>query len=90
MVDQHDSTHTDAADAEREAIAEDTDFTTGGEPPLVIDESEAANVVRKLRAEGTAEAIPEDQLLIHTPSGILFKSDKALAYFHKGWTSGET
>lgn len=87
MVDQHDSTHTDAADAEHRAVTEDADLTVGGESPLVIDESQAANIVRDLRAEGVVEAIPEDQLLIHTPSGTPFQSDKALAYFHEGWTA---
>lgn len=90
MVDQHDSTHTDAADAERRAVAEDADLTAGGESPLLIDESQAVNIVRDLRAEGIVEAIPEDQLLVHTPSGTTFKSDKALAYFHEGWTAEDT
>lgn len=90
MVDQHDSTHTDAVDAERQAVAEDADLTVGGESPLLIDESQAANIVRDLRAENVVEAIPEDQLLVHTPSGTTFKSDKALAYFHKGWIANST
>jgi len=85
MVDQHDSTYTDATDAERRAVAEDADLTVGGGSPLLINESQAANIVRDLRFESVVEAIPEDQLLAHTPSGTIFKSNKALAYFHKGW-----
>lgn len=85
--DFNDSTHTDAENAERRALAEDADARTNGYSPLIIDESEATDRVRDLCAEGTVDAIPEEELLVHIPTETTFKSDQALAYFHEGWSA---
>lgn len=50
-----------------------------------IDESRAREIVQDLKAAGTVVAVPEDQCLVHRPSGEMFNSDTALAYFHRGW-----
>ena len=50
-----------------------------------IDESRAREIVQDLRADGIVVAVPEDQCFAHRPSGEMFDSDTALAYFHRGW-----
>ncbi|QIO25344.1 hypothetical protein [Haloarcula sp. JP-L23] len=67
---------------ERRQLANDRDT---GMDSLCIDESGAHDLVEDLRAEGVIDVVPDEQLLIHSPSGRAFGSDKALAYFHTGW-----
>ena len=50
-----------------------------------IDESRAREIVQDFNAAGTVVAVPEDQCLVHRPSGERFDSYTALAYFHRGW-----
>jgi len=50
-----------------------------------IDESRARELVQDLKASDIVVAVPEDQCLVHRPSGERFDSDTALAHFHRGW-----
>jgi len=50
-----------------------------------VDESRARTIVQDLRAADIVVAVPEDQFLIHRPSGERFRSDTALVHFHRGW-----
>jgi ribosomal protein S19E (S16A) len=50
-----------------------------------VDESRARRIVQDIRAAGIVKTVPEDQYLIHQPSGEKFDSDTALAHFHRGW-----
>lgn len=69
---------------ERRQLANDRDRGTDS---LCIDESLAHNPVEDLRAAGVVDVILEEQLLAHSPSGKVFESNQALAYFHMGWAA---
>lgn len=79
----HDDASCDQERFERRQVARDRDLNTPD--TLVIDEPRARSVVRGLIEAETVSPVPEDQILVHVPSGQVFKSDKALAYYHKGW-----
>lgn len=80
--DTMDETIPDYEQFERRQLATDRDT---GPNPLCIDESLAHDLVENLRAEGVVEVVPVEQLLAHSPSGEVFESNQALAYFHAGW-----
>lgn len=88
-MDRRESTHDDAERAERRALAKDADEQQAAGKVILIDESKAHEQVQHLMSTGVVEAVPDEQLLIHQPSGHAFKSDTALAYFHEGWTARE-
>jgi hypothetical protein len=79
----HDSTHDDHERFERRQLARDAD----SEPSslVTVDESWAAQSVRALREEGVVDTIPDEKRLVHRPSGMVFRSDRALILFHHGW-----
>ena len=52
---------------------------------LDVDESRVREIVQDLKDADIVVAVPEDQCLVHWPSGEKFDSDTALAYFHRGW-----
>jgi hypothetical protein len=83
----HDSTHDDHERFERRQLARDSDSSPDpGHGTLVtVDESWAAQSVRALREEGVVDAIPDEQRLVHRPSEMVFRSDRALILFHHGW-----
>ena len=83
----HDDASRDYEQFERRQLARDRDRREPG--VLVIDESRASDIVDDLLSAGTVDVVPEDQVLVHYPSGQVFKSNVALAYFHKGWTARE-
>ena len=68
---------------ERRQLAQDRDNRQV--QTVDIDESRARRIVQDLRAAGIVVAVPEDQCLVHRPSGERFDSDTALAHFHQGW-----
>ena len=72
---------------ERRQLARDRDRRT--EDVLCIDESVASDLIYVLRDEGVVDVIPEDELLVHVPSGQKFRSNVGLAYFHQGWEANE-
>ncbi|MBV0926410.1 hypothetical protein KTS45_19575 [Halomicroarcula limicola] len=71
---------------ERRQLATDRDM---GPDSLCIDESLAHDLVEDLRTAGAVDVIPAEQLLAHSPSGEVFESDQALAYFHAGWVAAK-
>ncbi|MBX0296900.1 hypothetical protein [Haloarcula nitratireducens] len=71
---------------ERRQLATDRDT---GMDSLCIDESLADDLVEDLRAAGVIDVIPAEQLLAHSPSGEVFESNQALAYFHEGWAAAK-
>jgi ribosomal protein S19E (S16A) len=68
---------------ERRQLAQDRDNRQV--QTVDIDESRARRIVQDLRAAGIVKTVPEDQCLVHQPSGEHFDSDTALAHFHRGW-----
>jgi len=80
---RHDDASNDAERFERRQLAKDRDQRNSD--VLSIDESVASEVVYVLRDEGVVDIIPEEEKLVHLPSGQKFKSNVALAYFHEGW-----
>jgi len=73
---------------ERRQLAQDQD---NREVQTVdVDESEARMIVQDLIAADVVVAVPEDQCLIHTPSGERFDSDTALVHFHRGWEAASS
>jgi len=81
----HDSTHDDHERFERRQIARDSDSEPG--TLVTVDEPGAAQSVRSLREEDVVDVIPEEQRLVHRPSGMVFRSDQALVLFHRGWVA---
>lgn len=71
---------------ERNQIAQDRDNRRV--QTVDVDESRARRIVQDLRAAGIVVAVPEDQCLIHRPSGERFDSDTDLVHFHQGWEAG--
>jgi hypothetical protein len=72
---------------ERRQIAQDRDRQR---PDTVeIDEQRACDIVKRLADQGTVSFIPEAEVICHDPSGKLFESNTALAYFHNGWEAAE-
>ncbi|MBX0296630.1 hypothetical protein [Haloarcula nitratireducens] len=67
---------------ERRQLTNDRDR---GTDPLSLDESVAHDLVEDLRAAGVVDVSPPEQLLAHSPSGEVFESNQAIAYFHAGW-----
>jgi hypothetical protein len=88
--DRADDIHTDTSDDhhrfEEKQIARDRDQRriTGSER----DAERAAQLVATLREQGVVEAIPEDQLFVHVPTGQTFQETEALIKFHRGYQEG--
>jgi hypothetical protein len=78
-----DETRPDYERFERRQIAQDRDNRRV--ETLDIDESRVREIVQDLKDADIVVAVPEDQCLAHRPSGEMFDSDTALAYFHRGW-----
>jgi hypothetical protein len=55
-----------------------------------VDESQARAIVQDLIAADIVVAVPEDQCLIHRPSGERFDSNTTLVHFHRGWEAATT
>jgi hypothetical protein len=68
---------------ERRQIAQDEDHRRV--QTVDVDESRARRIVQDLRAADIVVAVPEDQCLVHRPSGENFDSNTALVHFHRGW-----
>ena len=83
----HDDTSNDHERFERRQLAKDRDCRRRG--VLSIDEQRAAQIVRALREQYIVDVQPEEQLMIHTPTGTKFEDDRALVYFHRGWQAAD-
>ena len=84
--DPHDDTSRDYEQFEKELLAQDRD--AAGVATADVDDATAQNLVKDLIDTDVVTPVPEDQVLVHEPSGTVFDSSTQLAVFHRGWTAG--
>jgi len=84
--DPHDDTSSDHEQFEKEQLAQDRDAASVDTAD--VDDTTAENLVSDLVDADLVTPVPEDQVLIHEPSGTAFDSSTQLAVFHRGWTAG--
>jgi len=84
--DPHDNTSRDYEQFEKELLAQDRDATSVDTAD--IDDATAQHLVNDLVDADVVTPVPEDQVLVHEPSGTTFDSTTQLAVFHRGWTAG--
>jgi hypothetical protein len=84
--DLHDDTSADYEQFEKEQLAQDRDATDVDTAD--IDDATAQRLVSDLVDADVVTPVPEDQVLVHKPSGTTFDSTTQLAVFHRGWTAG--
>ena len=84
--DPHDDTSRDYERFEKEQLAQDRDATSVDTAD--IDDTTAQPLVNNLVDADVVTPVPEDQVLVHEPSGTMFGSTTQLAVFHRGWTAG--
>jgi hypothetical protein len=78
-----DDTRPDYERFERRQLAQDRDNRQV--QTVDVDESRARRIVQDLRAAGIVKTVPEDECLLHRPSGETFDSNTTLVHFHRGW-----
>jgi hypothetical protein len=83
--DPHDDTSRDYERFEKEQLAQDRD--AAGVDTADVDDATAQNLVKDLIDTDVVTPVPEDQVLVHEPSGTTFDSTTQLAVFHRGWTA---
>ncbi|WP_136718224.1 hypothetical protein [Halorientalis salina] len=83
--DPHDDTSSDYERFEKEQLAQDRDATSVDTAD--IDDTTAQRLVNDLVDADIVTAVPEDQVLVHEPSGTVFDSSTQLAVFYRGWTA---
>ncbi|QRV18062.1 hypothetical protein JMJ58_24380 (plasmid) [Haloterrigena salifodinae] len=84
--DPHDDTSRDYERFEKEQLAQDRD--AAGVDTADVDDTTAQRLVSDLVDADVVTLVPEDQVLVHEPSGTAFDSSTQLAVFHRGWTAG--
>ena len=84
--DPHDDTSRDYEQFEKELLAQDRD--AAGVATADVDDATAQTLVKDLIDTDVVTPVPEDQVLVHEPSGTVFDSSTQLAVFHRGWTAG--
>ena len=72
--------------ADKQQLAQDRDAARVDTAD--IDDAAAQNLVNDLVDADVVTLVPEDQVLVHEPSGTTFDSATQLAVFHRGWTAG--
>ncbi|OLZ39317.1 hypothetical protein A6E15_18155 [Natrinema saccharevitans] len=82
----HDDTSADYERLEKEQFAQDRDAASVDTAD--VDDTTAQRLVSDLVDADVVTPVPEDQVLIHEPSGTAFDSSTQLAVFHRGWTAG--
>jgi hypothetical protein len=82
----HDDTSRDYERFEKELLAQDCDAASVDTAD--VDDTTAENLVSELIDADLVTPVPEDQVLIHEPSGTAFDSSTQLAVFHRGWAAG--
>ena len=83
--DPHDDTSVDYEQFEAELLAQDRD--AAGVDTADADDATAQRLVSDLIDVDVVTPVPEDQVLVHKPSGTAFDSTTQLAVFHRGWTA---
>ena len=84
--DPHDDTSADYEQFEKVQLAQDRD--AAGVATSDIDDRTAGRLVNDLINADVVTPVPEDQVLVHKPSGTSFDAATQLAVFHRGWTAG--
>jgi hypothetical protein len=84
--DPHDDTSRDYEQFEKELLAQDRDAARVDTAD--VDDRTAQNLINDLVDADIVTPVPEDQVLVHEPSGTTFDSSTQLAVFHRGWTAG--
>ncbi|WP_435075651.1 hypothetical protein [Halorubrum sp. HHNYT27] len=84
--DPHDDTSSDHEQFEKEQLTQDRD--TAGVDTADVDDATAQRLVNDLVGADVVTPVPEDQVLVHEPSGTAFDSSTQLAVFPRGWTAG--
>ncbi|MFD1687009.1 hypothetical protein [Halobellus litoreus] len=84
--DPHHDTSADHEQFEKELLAQDRDATSVDTAD--VDDATARRLVDDLIDADVVTPVPEDQVLVHEPSGTAFDSATQLAVFHRGWTAG--
>jgi len=84
--DPHDDTSADHEQLEIELLAQDRDAASVATAD--VDDATAQRLVSDLVDADVVTPVPEDQILVHEPSGTVFDSATQLAVFHRGWTAG--
>jgi len=84
--DPHDDTSTDYERFEKEQLAQDRDAASVATAD--VDDATTRSLVDNLIDADVVTPVPEDQVLVHEPSGTTFNSATQLAVFHRGWTAG--
>lgn len=83
--DPHDDTSRDYERFEKEQLAQDRD--AAGIDTADVDDATGQNLVKDLIDTDVVTPVPEDQVLVHEPSGTTFDSTTQLAVFHRGWSA---
>ena len=84
--DPHDDTSADYEQFEKEQLAQDRDAASVATAD--VDDATARSLVDDLIDADVVTPVPEDQVLVHEPSGAAFDSTAQLAVFYRGWTAG--
>ncbi|TVT93933.1 hypothetical protein [Haloferax volcanii] len=84
--DPHDDTSRDYEQSEKAQLAQDRDAARVDTAD--VDDATARSLVDDLVDAAVVTLVPEDQVLVHEPSGTTFDSTTQLAVFHRGWTTG--
>jgi len=84
--DPHDDTSSDYEQFEKEQLAKERDAS--GVDTADVDDVTAQNLVSDLVDADVVTPVPDNQVLVHEPSGAAFDSTAQLAVFHRGWKAG--
>jgi len=84
--DPHDDTSRDYEQFEKAQLAQDRDAARVDTAD--IDDATVQRLVNDLVDANIVTPVPEDQVLVHEPSGTTFDSTTQLAVFHRGWAAG--
>jgi len=87
MTDPHPRDDTSADYEQFEKTLLDQDRDASGVDTGDVNDATAQNLVNKLVDADIVTPVPEDQVLVHEPSGTAFHSTTQLAVFHRGWTA---
>lgn len=68
---------------ERRCVADDRDAASVR--TVDVDDATAESMVSELIDAGVVTPVPEQEVLVHEPSGAPFQSVTHLAMFHRGW-----
>ena len=83
--DPHDDRSADYEQVEKALLAQDRD---AAEVDMAdVDDATAQRLISELIDAEVITPVPEDQVLVHKPSGAAFDSTTQLAVFHRGWTA---